>query len=53
MSSKTHPKLTLTEDEMLERIRQAKQEDRDGTLVHITNEEELRAFFAEVRHTEA
>lgn len=46
MSSKTHPRLALTENEMLERIRQAKAEDQNGTLAHITNEEELRSFFA-------
>ena len=49
MSSKTHPKLTLTEDEMVERIRQAQQEDRDGSLIHIKDEEELRAFLVDIR----
>ena len=53
MSSKTHPKLTFTEEEMIERIRAAKAEDQNGTLTHITNEEELRAFFASLRNSEA
>jgi hypothetical protein len=53
MSSKMHPPHTLTEEEMIERIRQAKVEDQDGTLTHITNEEQLRSFFASLRHAEA
>jgi tRNA isopentenyl-2-thiomethyl-A-37 hydroxylase MiaE len=53
MSSKTRPPLTLTDEQMIERIRDAQAEDRNGTLTHITNEEELRAFFASLRSPEA
>jgi hypothetical protein len=53
MALKTHAPLVLDEKEMLERIRQAQVEDRDGALTHITNKEELRTFFASLRSSEA
>ena len=53
MSSKTRPSRTLTEEEMIERIREAQQEGLDGKLVRCTNEAEVRAYFASVRNSEA
>ncbi len=54
MSSKIHTPAEIAEEEiLLERIRQFRIEEENGTLIHVTNETELRDFFASLRDDEA
>lgn len=53
MSSKIHTPPPLTEEEMLERIRQYQSENESGQLVHFESVEQFQAHLASLPHYEA
>jgi hypothetical protein len=49
MKSKTQGPRKLSDEEMLQRLGRAQDEDRHGELIHCETENDVRAFFSSAR----